>query len=130
MYIKTSTGYKKKLIVKSIAFTHQKIKNSEKETSSEESENCIKRVPYSKWVSTPLNLNPNIKFDRNINIPIRQSNLDDSVSDDSDNDLIMPKIPGISGNKTNKYNSEFKEWTSANIFGLEREAFTQINSPV
>lgn len=129
MYIKTSGGYKKKLIVKSIAFTNKDIKYSEKEISSEGSDNWEKLITYNKWLSTPLNLNLNTKFDRNMNIPIKQSNLDDSVSEGSDWDIIIPKISGITSNKLHQLSTNSNKWMSANALSPERVVFTQTNSP-
>lgn len=128
MYIKTSSGFKKKLIVKSTIFTH---KNSEKESSNDNSENFEKCTTYTKAVSTPIGLFGENKFDRHIHIPIRKSNLDDSVSDGSENVYTEVKSPETAPSKISKNIKEgLTGCGSPNIKVHERIIFSNLKKPV
>lgn len=73
-FIKTSTGYKKKLVVKSIAFTEKKLRKGSKLSSTErfEKDSNKETHPHYKSVSSPVNMQYNtIKFNRQVNIPIK-----------------------------------------------------------
>ena len=127
--IKTQVGSKKKLIFTSIEKANQIIKISEKETSSEESYNFEKFI-QGKSQSTPLNLYQFNKFDRNVDIPIRKSNLDETISSESNEESLRNKISRVIQIQTDDKIKDNVYNKLANDEENKKMKFVQILNPI